>query len=46
MISKMSDEQLELISPVFDVKAWLKKFKESPADVALVKEICNEVGIK
>ena len=46
MIGKMSDEQLELISPVFDVKAWLKKFKESPADVALVKEICNEVGIK
>ena len=45
MIGKMSDEQLELISPVFDVKAWLKKFRESPADVALVKEICNEVGI-
>ena len=45
MIGKMSDEQLELISPVFDVKSWLKKFRESPADVALVKEICNEVGI-
>jgi hypothetical protein len=46
MISNMSDEQLAMIAPVFDVPFWMKKFKQSPADVALVKEICDEVGIK
>jgi len=46
MIGKMSDEQLEMIAPAFDVPYWIKRFKELPADVALVKEICEEVGIK
>lgn len=46
MISNMSDEQLMMIAPVFDVPYWMKKFKQSPADVALVQEICDEVGIK
>jgi len=46
MIKSMSDEQLEMIAPAFDVPFWLRKFKEIPADVALVKEICKEVGIK
>jgi hypothetical protein len=35
-----------MISPAFDVPFWLKKFKAVPADVALVKEICQEAGIK
>lgn len=46
MIQKMSDEQLVLISPFFDVKFWLKKFKEHPADVALILEICDEMNLK
>jgi hypothetical protein len=46
MIKNMSDEQLELISPAFDLAYWVKQFKELPADVALVKEICQEVGIE
>lgn len=46
MIQKMNDEQLSMIAPVFDVKFWSKKFKDFPADTALVLEICNEVGIK
>jgi hypothetical protein len=45
MIQKMSDEQLDMIAPAFDVPFWLRKFKEVPADVALVQEICKEVGI-
>lgn len=45
MLQKMSDEQLDMISPSFDISFWLRKFKEVPADVALVKEICREVGI-
>ena len=46
MIRNMSDEQLDMIAPAFDVPFWLRKFKEVPADVALVKEICKEAGIK
>ena len=46
MVKNMSDEQLDMIAPAFDVPHWFRKFKEVPADVALVKEICNEVGIK
>jgi len=46
MIKNMSDEQLEIISPAFDVQFWLRKFKEIPADVSLVKEICREVGVE
>jgi hypothetical protein len=46
MIGKMSDEQLEMIAPAFDVPYWIKRFRELPADVALVREICEEVGIK
>jgi len=46
MMQNMSDEQLNMIGPAFDVPFWLKKFRESPADVALVKEICREVSIK
>jgi len=46
MLKNMSDEQLEMISVALDVTYWLRKFKEVPADVALVKEICREVGIK
>jgi hypothetical protein len=46
MISKMTDDQLEMIAPAFDAQFWLKKFRQTPADVALVKEICEEVGIE
>lgn len=46
MVRNMNDEQLDMISPAFDVPFWLRKFKEIPADVVLVKEICREVGIK
>jgi hypothetical protein len=46
MVKNMSDEQLDMIAPAFDVPFWLRKFKDVPADVALVKEICKEVGIK
>lgn len=45
MVRNMSDEQLNMIAPAFDVAYWLRRFKELPADVALVKEICKEVGI-
>jgi len=46
MISRMNDEQLSMIAPVFDVKFWLKKFKENPADIIMISEIFKETGIK
>lgn len=46
MLSKMSDDQLEMISPAFDIKYWMSKFNQNPADVALIKEILDEVKIK
>jgi hypothetical protein len=46
MVRNMSDEQLDMIAPAFDVPFWLRKFKELPADTMLVKEICREAGIK
>ena len=45
MLSKFSDEQLDMVSSVLDVPHWVRKFKDNPADVALVKEICKEAGI-
>jgi hypothetical protein len=46
MLRSMSDEQLEMISLALDIPYWIRKFKEVPADVVLVKEICQEAGIK
>ena len=46
MVNGMSDEQLDMIAPAFDIPFWAKKFKAEPADVALVKEICSETGIE
>jgi len=46
MLNKFNDEQLDLIAPAFDLPYWLKKFKQIPADVMLVKEICKEAGIE
>ena len=46
MLNNMNDEQLNIIGPALEIPFWVKRFKELPADVALVQEICGEVGIK
>ena len=46
MMNRMNDEQLEMISPAIDPAHWMGKIKSSPSDIALVKEICKEAGIK
>lgn len=46
MLQNFNDEQLDMIAPAFDLPYWLKKFKQVPADVILVKEICKEAGIE
>jgi uncharacterized protein YlaI len=45
MLSKFSDEQLDMIAPAIDMPYWVKKLRNNPADTALVKEICKETGI-
>lgn len=46
MIANMSDEQLKMIAPVLDPQFWTKKFKQVPADITMIKEICKETGIE
>jgi hypothetical protein len=46
MLQNFNDDQLSMIAPAFDLPYWLKKFKQVPADVALVKEICKEAGLE
>lgn len=46
MLDNFSDEQLDMIAPALDMPFWIKKFKDSPADVAFVKEVCKETGIE
>jgi hypothetical protein len=46
MLAKFNDEQLELVNQTLDIPYWAKKIRDNPADVALVKEVCKEVGIE
>lgn len=45
LIQNMNDEQLNMIAPAFDLPYWLKRFRDRPADVELVKEILKGVEI-
>jgi DNA-directed RNA polymerase subunit RPC12/RpoP len=45
MLKKMNDEQLEIVGPVIDPQYWLKRFKNLPADLELVKDIIKEAKI-
>lgn len=45
MLSKFSDDQLDMIASALDIAYWVKKFKESSADVEMAKAICKETGI-
>lgn len=45
MLRSLNDEQLEIISPMLDLPFWTRKFKNSPADVELVKEVLKEAKV-
>ena len=45
MLKKFSDEQLLAISNIMDVPFWLKKFKQLPADVELVRQVVKESNL-
>lgn len=42
MLDKFSDDQLQMIYQVLDPKHWALRFKRSPEDVELVKQIVKE----
>jgi uroporphyrinogen-III decarboxylase len=45
MLTRMNDEQLEIIGPVIDPQFWMRRFKTLPADVELVKDVIKEAKI-
>ena len=45
MLKKLNDEQLMAVSNIIDLQFWLGKFKKSPADVELVKQVARESNI-
>jgi hypothetical protein len=45
MLTRMNDEQLEIIGSYIDPQFWLRKFKSLPADVELVKDVVKEAKI-
>ena len=45
MLSKMNDEQLQIVYHVINPNHWAMRFKRGVADVELVKEVAKEAGI-
>jgi hypothetical protein len=45
MLTKLNSEQIEIISAVLDPDHWNRRFKNSPGDFELVKEIIKEARI-
>jgi hypothetical protein len=45
MLTRLNDEQLEIVGPVIDPQFWLKRFKSLPTDHELVKEVIKEAKI-
>ena len=41
----MNEEQLQIVSYVLNPQHWSLRFKRSPADVEIVKEIVREAGL-
>jgi hypothetical protein len=45
MLGKFNDEQLAIVYPVMDPQHWALRFKRSPADIELVKEIAEKARL-
>ena len=45
MLKNMNEEQLQIVSYVLNPQHWSLRFKRSPADVEIVKEIVREAGL-
>lgn len=42
MLSRFNDEQLEIVAPMIDPGFWKSKFKRSPEDLELVRDVIRE----
>ena len=42
MLQRLNDELLDIIAPIIYPQFWMKRFKSSPADLELVKDIVKE----
>ena len=45
MLSKLNNEQLEMIFHVMDPSHWAMRFKRNPKDVELVKTVVKESNL-
>ena len=45
MLRKMNDEQLAIVGPFVDPQFWMRRFKNLPADLELVKDVIKEAKI-
>ena len=45
LLTKLNNEQIEIISAVLDPDHWTRRFKNNPADLELIKEIIKEAKI-
>ena len=45
MLSKFTNEQLELVYHVMDPQHWAMRFKRNPKDVELVKDVVKESNL-
>lgn len=46
MLSRLSDEQIDIISLVVDPVFWSKRFRELPNDVIFVKQVIKEAKLR
>jgi hypothetical protein len=42
MLARFNDEQLEIVAPMIDPTFWKSKFKKSPEDIELVRDVIRE----
>lgn len=45
MLTKLNNEQIEIVSPMLDPDHWSRRFKSSPGDLELVKEVLKEAKV-
>lgn len=45
MLTRMNDEQLDIIGEIIDPQFWKRRFKSLPADIELIKDIIREAKI-
>jgi hypothetical protein len=45
MLTKLNNEQIEIVSPMLDPDHWSRRFKNAPGDLELVKEVIKEAKV-